>query len=1261
MKRTLLFSAFILAATVGFAQSTVRSVLNRQNVPLKHVVASQVVAAQQQSVEKLPVLDVQKQLKATAKRKSPRKLMSDGLFYSKPEGTLYGGWDYMDGGRGYYFTTLISPAFTELTFTNKSEGRTSWTINGEDASENVVDQNYVSDYRRSEDSEGNALYYAPTVESLSGTYTLGEYNYLLKRGSTEVKGIIRIDSMTCMTPQDTRAATYDAESGTYYGPYALWGALEGDNIFGTGSLEGWGNCTYAVQVFDKPATPLYFNRIYLEAVTNTLPIAEGAQLKAHITGVKTVTKNYSDGTSEDFVTADMDNIFATFYASSTDTLDFVSTTTRNKKTLKVGYVYFDKPGYEDLLGNIVPGSVVVDQQFAVVIDGFNEEGIDLGLYGVEIEDGDDGVQRCQQWFDNDNFITYVSNISMAVSLYGMFDRAVAPAQPHFYTFEDENLDYRVVRVPVEGSEPYAEVYGFGNYTDGSTGSPFVKGAPEDATGYCGVPVFTSTQWFDEDENTNYDVIDLPDWITSVSIDPTFGYGMNQVMFFAEPLPEGMTGRKAQVRVVGQMEVGEEESEESTPRYSTVSDVITIIQGVDPDDNPQPEVLDFTINHERQTGLGYTADQVAVDLTEAAAYLGVDAVTTDMLRIENPDGTLISDYAPFDGWFDGDGVATAWGDNTKICVKFFQALEGGQFDVCDMNGADEDGKTYTVKWQLVNGEKAVRYTINVTFKKPEVKELEIVDKGIATSVTYDVTEGDYVMKTATITDEQVAAICQELGIEALTDATIFGFNPTTKELVKNYTGYDGWRDANGDFHNWNTDGTQAPACVKINDNGTTDGGQTYYCYNRSGQEPQTIKCYWALANEEKAVLVEIDFVYFAVNPDAPELMAPEGWTSVISNGNLAGDDVKSFIAKEYPSTEPTGATIVPGAGKDGSRGIVVKSQDKVSQAWDSQFWIQFSEKLPDGTKLHVEFDYKADLAGSVGTQSHGLPGNYQHWAAIGNVDFDTEWKHFTTDVDVTGDMVTGGGGDGMLSIAFNLNDIANANNYYFDNFGVWIQKPAPVDDWTNILRNSDLEGSQVDNFFSKEAPSTAVVPSTIFDGAGVDGSRGIKVVSAPAAENDWDTQFWIYLPTTLPEGTKYKVEFDYKADRDASADTQAHGEPGNYIHFSMIGSPSFTTEWQHYVKEGSISADQAEAKTDGVPNGNKMRSIAFNLSKDKDNEVTYFFDNIKFFVEKAFAETGIVNVNSNNTVEGAIYNLRGQQVKNAQKGIFIQNGKKIVVK
>ena len=42
-------------------------------------------------------------------------------------------------------------------------------------------------------------------------------------------------------------------------------------------------------------------------------------------------------------------------------------------------------------------------------------------------------------------------------------------------------------------------------------------------------------------------------------------------------------------------------------------------------------------------------------------------------------------------------------------------------------------------------------------------------------------------------------------------------------------------------------------------------------------------------------------------------------------------------------------------------------------------------------------------------------------------------------------------------------------------------------------------------------------------------------------------------------------------------------------------------------------------------------------------------------------TTAINAVENEQGESVIYNLRGQQVKNAQKGIFIQNGKKIVVK
>ncbi|WP_294745966.1 hypothetical protein [uncultured Prevotella sp.] len=184
-------------------------------------------------------------------------------------------------------------------------------------------------------------------------------------------------------------------------------------------------------------------------------------------------------------------------------------------------------------------------------------------------------------------------------------------------------------------------------------------------------------------------------------------------------------------------------------------------------------------------------------------------------------------------------------------------------------------------------------------------------------------------------------------------------------------------------------------------------------------------------------------------DDPELEAPEGWTNLIANGNLAGDNVESFISKEWPSEEMVGARIVDGAGFNGSRGILVSTPDETdfgdAQSWDSQFWINLNKALPAGTILHVEFDYAASDYSWASTQAHGEPSVYQHWVCLGNVEFAQEWQHFSTDIEVSEEMAKGGNGDGigLKSIAFMLNEDKNAVDYYFDNFGVWAQLPNVV--------------------------------------------------------------------------------------------------------------------------------------------------------------------------------------------------------------------------
>lgn len=223
---------------------------------------------------------------------------------------------------------------------------------------------------------------------------------------------------------------------------------------------------------------------------------------------------------------------------------------------------------------------------------------------------------------------------------------------------------------------------------------------------------------------------------------------------------------------------------------------------------EPVITDMeeTLNVERYPGMGYTTNQAEVDFTAAKAFLGVSEVTTDMLRIINPDETQISDYAQYDGWFNGEGAATTWGDNTKINVKFFEAIPNGTYSICDMNGADVVGTTYTVKWALTANGKTYTYNINVTFVDRPVAEITLDDlTQIGNDITIDFhsTLGSYYegMKS----DVYVASILSRLSVSSLDDVTIYAVQ-SNGTLDENYMlgGTDGWRNVSGDWQSWGDD-------------------------------------------------------------------------------------------------------------------------------------------------------------------------------------------------------------------------------------------------------------------------------------------------------------------------------------------------------------------------------------------------------------------------------------------------------------------------
>ena len=172
----------------------------------------------------------------------------------------------------------------------------------------------------------------------------------------------------------------------------------------------------------------------------------------------------------------------------------------------------------------------------------------------------------------------------------------------------------------------------------------------------------------------------------------------------------------------------------------------------------------------------------------------------------------------------------------------------------------------------------------------------------------------------------------------------------------------------------------------------------------------------------------------------------------------------------------------------------------------------------------------------------------------------------------------------------------------------------ADDWTNIVKNSDMEGTDVSCFYVKENAKGAgnMYIARITEGIGVDNSRAIKVLSDGTEANTWDTQFFIRLPYELPAGTKYKLTFDYKADKNADADFQCANEPGEYIIW-YIGENdtedfSFTTSWQNFSKEFTVPA-AADGSNNNGGWKNNFQTIYFSLALN--GEATeYIIDNVK---------------------------------------------------
>ncbi|MCQ2196734.1 MAG: hypothetical protein MJZ60_04335 [Bacteroidaceae bacterium] len=340
----------------------------------------------------------------------------------------------------------------------------------------------------------------------------------------------------------------------------------------------------------------------------------------------------------------------------------------------------------------------------------------------------------------------------------------------------------------------------------------------------------------------------------------------------------------------------------------------------------------------------------------------------------------------------------------------------------------------------------------------------------------------------------------------------------------------------------------------------------------------------------------------IDEEIPAVAVPsaEGFAyePITKNTDLTSEDMSSYHVQGAANPEMKVVDFKNG------KAIEVVGGAKVDQAWDTQFFIVFDEPLPVGETVNVSFAYKADVAAKGTTQSHKQPGSWTPNASIGDINFGTEWNTFSGEFEVSN--------ADIQSVAFNLNEMAEANNYYFANVTAYKKVRTQAVDPDAIPAADEIpaaeEGKEWVDVATNDLASTFVQGAAIEEKENVNGVKVFEIVSNAKAEggNVWDSQFFIKADEAIANGTKYYLSFSYKAAENAPVSLQSHAAPGSYLGGFNPGSITCKSdEWQTCTVVANSTNDA-------------FQSIAFNLN-EKAESTTYYIANIVFKVQKDKAE------------------------------------------
>ena len=227
-----------------------------------------------------------------------------------------------------------------------------------------------------------------------------------------------------------------------------------------------------------------------------------------------------------------------------------------------------------------------------------------------------------------------------------------------------------------------------------------------------------------------------------------------------------------------------------------------------------------------------------------------------------------------------------------------------------------------------------------------------------------------------------------------------------------------------------------------------------------------------------------------------------WTNVVANGSMEGEMPtyttyeemqtegaawNSFWAHEFPIGEvgekqyQGTATIVedPLNSANHCARVVVRTDSAAVAcenrteaegklaSWDCQFFIVATEPIPQGKMCRLTMRVRAEKEGSMETQAHWGPGDYNHYQLFGNLNVTTTWQTITSsEITVSADQAKEGDGKFFQTVAFNLSTTTEGNVIYFDDVKLEVkdkEDPKPFAGWLNFLRKGTLSADKIQNY------------------------------------------------------------------------------------------------------------------------------------------------------------------------------------------------------